>query len=95
MHTFTFGTVVATEHMTLFLQAVTNDADTAVKTARGQSMDGTLETVKRIALATKACDLKGLVIVIATIVTLSHKKTSFTKFIWVMVISRKENREDS
>ena len=71
LHSFRFGAVVAAIKRAVFLQAMAHDLDTAMGTRWRKCMDGALETVESVSLATHD-DLKGFVVVVAAMLTNGH-----------------------
>jgi hypothetical protein len=69
-------TVRTAEEFAVSLQAVPDDAAVAMAANGGQHMDGTLEAVEDIRLAFVR-DLKGLVVLVAAVITLRHEWFAF------------------
>jgi hypothetical protein len=65
--------VGAAEDVAVGLEAVADDAARAVRAARGEGLDRTLEAVKGVCLAVRRDDLKGLVVIVAAGLAYSHR----------------------
>src|SRR5579883_1196576 len=78
LRSFFAGAVRAAVESSVHLYAVANDAAATVMTGRGQFTDRALKTIEYMFL-TGQNNLKGLVVLIATLFTLGHPRTSFSQ----------------